>query len=816
MQLRWTPRCRAAAVALIAVLGVSCGDVIRPDEGLPLVVTPSGPLDLLVGDTLTIRSSAPPGVTDIVYASSQPEVISVTQQGLVTALSPGEAKVTVASEGTTRVAAVIVARVNTRGPASVVMESLLNEHYLPVVPARVAGVVFARVHIQRGDAARLEVLFGNTVACSQIFGAPASGAQGPSFATNTTASVDCPIDTAAFDDRTGDPRFLNGSVQITARLVRIDDRVIATATFPTVTLTNANRLVTTLSASREATDTQGRVWAGGDLDVRALPVLYEEGLQLSQVNFFYRGPGPNPYMIVDSAAPFHLSLSADELNTVLDERLQFHVTSVTSRLTKGPEALTPEIRYDGSPPVPGSFREREWIGADVEFASLYVPPAVPDGGVGRVAVRFFGGDPGLTAGEVVRNSTPVVRGGDLPQASVGAYRMIFEVCDALQNCLARGAFLFGVDVTPPTIESLNIPNRAINPGADLQIRAHDDLSGFSDRPLEVSVLALRPDATQPVCGPTLEERKLPGRLSSGTCEFESTGFAVPVPREVAGYYTYRMRVLDLAGNPSPLLERTYLVDPIPPVLNSFTVPSQFVPGEEAVFAAEVADNLDLADVSFRLGFPGATAASAPLALPFGPVATAGIPFSGTLTRSFSATSRSPFVRTLTYSTAGSATRSTVLVDSVQVRVTDAAGLVTRGSRPLLPASFGGSVSVTDPFPALAGVMPLINTQRVCTAGCIGADPTSVTVTIRLAGEPGLSPLSRMYLFLRNTAGLVTQVASTPTFSVTETGTQRTYTYTLTFTPPRGATGAMTVFGVGLNPAGNALKTDDVALEFFAR
>jgi hypothetical protein len=816
MQLRSFRTRRAAVVALFAMVVVSCGDAVGPEEGPPLVVTPAGPLDLLVGDTITIRSTAPTGVTDIVYASSQPEVISVDQKGLVTALSPGEARVTVASEGTTRAAAVVVTRVSTRGPASVVIESLLNEQNLPVTPTGVAGVVFARMHLQRGDAARLEVLFGSTVACSQNFANSATAAEGPSFTSNPTAAVDCPIDTAAFNPTTGEPRFFNGPVQVTARLVRIDGRALATATFPTVTLANPNRLVATITPSREATDTQGRVWTGGDLDVTALPVLFEEGLKLLQVNFFYLAPGPTPYMMVDSVPPFHLRLPADALNTVLDERLHFSITSVTSRFTRGPETATPEIRYDGSPPVPGTFRARDWIGEDVEFASLYVPPAVPDGGVGRVNVRFFGGDPGLTAGEVVRNSPPVTRGGDLPQASVGAYRMIFEVCDALQNCLARGAFLFGVDVTPPTLESVSIPHRAVNPGADLRIQAKDDLSGFSDRALEVSVLALRPDAAQPVCGPTLEGRSLPGRVRAGTCAPDTIGFAVPVPRQSAGYYTYRMRAVDVAGNRSPAIERTYLVDTTPPVLNSFTVPSQFVPGEEATFAAEVADNLDLAEVSFRLGFPGATRASPRLALPFGAAATAGTPFSGTLTRSFSASTRFPFVRTLTYSTAGTTSRSTVLVDSAQVRVTDAAGLVTRGSRALLPASFGGNASVADPFSALGTVVPLINTQRVCTAGCTASDPTAVTVTIRLAGEPGLSALSRMYLFVRDDAGVVNQITSTPTFAVTETGTQRTYTYTVTFTPPVGATGAMTVFGVGLSPSGNALKTDDLALEFFAR
>jgi hypothetical protein len=156
------------------------------------------------------------------------------------------------------------------------------------------------------------------------------------------------------------------------------------------------------------------------------------------------------------------------------------------------------------------------------------------------------------------------------------------------------------------------------------------------------------------------------------------------------------------------------------------------------------------------------------------------------------------------------------VDSAVVQATDAAGLSTRGSRALPASVFGGNVSVADPFSGVSAVVPLLNTQRVCTAGCTPADPGSVTVTIRIAGEPGLSALSRMFLFVRREGGEVTQVASTPTFSVTETGTQRTYTYTISYTPPAGTTGRVSLFGVGLGQAGNALRTDDLPIEFSTR
>jgi len=291
-------RIRLGWSILFAVLALgflsSCDGPIGPGAA-PLLVIPAGPLDLMVGDTVTLRSSGGTGVMDIVFASSEPAVVAVTQQGLVTALSPGEARITVASQGVVQSAAVVVARVGSRGPASVVVESLLNDQYLPVTPSRIAGTVFTRVHIQRGDAARLEVLLGGVVACVQNFQAVTGGAQTvPSLQTVPSATLDCPIDTADFNSTTGVPRFLNGPTTVTARLVRIDGRVLDSATFPSIVLSNPNRIVATVSASREATDSQGRIWRGGDLDVAALPVLYDEGAELSRVQFLYIAPGPAP------------------------------------------------------------------------------------------------------------------------------------------------------------------------------------------------------------------------------------------------------------------------------------------------------------------------------------------------------------------------------------------------------------------------------------------------------------------------------------------------------------------------------------------
>jgi hypothetical protein len=238
----------------------------------------------------------------------------------------------------------------------------------------------------------------------------------------------------------------------------------------------------------------------------------------------------------------------------------------------------------------------------------------------------------------------------------------------------------------------------------------------------------------------------------------------------------------------------------------------FVPGAEATFSAEATDNVDLAALDFRLVFRDEVGGvrSLPMSLTF----AAGTPYTGTLSRSFATPARLTFVRTLTAIAAGS--RTTALVDSARVRAVDAAGMAASLSRVITPSMYGGNSSTADPFSAVSSITATSSTPMICTLRCGSLDQKATLLTVRIVGSAGLSPFARLHWFLRTPDGTISQVSAIAGFSVSDTGTQRTYTYSLAYAPAAGLNGEHTLFAVAVNSSGNALKSSDLAVDLVAR
>jgi hypothetical protein len=383
------------------------------------------------------------------------------------------------------------------------------------------------------------------------------------------------------------------------------------------------------------------------------------------------------------------------------------------------------------------------------------------------------------------------------------------VCDALENCVLLPGRSFGVDLTAPTIVGVSPGDRAVDPAAGLAVTLEDGVSGFGAKPVLASAVRSFPGLSpEAACG----FGSTPGAVVNGTCQMERSTPLVATESQ-PGYYTYALVAEDLAGNRSQPRVVNLLVDRMAPSVPNISFPGTFPDGEPASLSADLSDNLDLVASEFRLTYPAAGGA-ARVALPFAPPVAVGEAFDASLTTSTRAVVSLPFVRTLTR--VEGAGRTTVLVDSVQVRALDAAGLVAAQSRGI-SASMLSRTTTGDPFSTVASVAASLSSTAVCVSGCLATDPTSATVTLRATGPSGYgNPFARVYFFAARAGGPVALLGVTDAPKVADTGTERTFSFSLPFTPTGKAAGELSVFAVGVSAAGSGLKTQEVSLQVIAR
>src|SRR5688572_4937478 len=107
MRLQYSKLSRIVILAVALLTPPACNDALSPspDEGNPsaaiaspldrsiLELSPAGPIDLHVGDTVSIKVTGRAALDEVLFLASDSGVASVTTGGLVAALAPGEIRV---------------------------------------------------------------------------------------------------------------------------------------------------------------------------------------------------------------------------------------------------------------------------------------------------------------------------------------------------------------------------------------------------------------------------------------------------------------------------------------------------------------------------------------------------------------------------------------------------------------------------------------------------------------------------------------------------------------------------------------------------
>lgn len=796
----------AAFAGVMLVLGLGCSDDGTGPGQPPRISIVPDQVALYIGDTVTvratIRNSAHPEVR---YSSSAPELVEVDElTGLATARAAGEATVSAVSAIDPRINAHVAVTVVPDLPAAVTVADIRAADGGEVDVGAISGALKLQLEVTAGNAHRLEVRLGEEVVCGQEYAPPP-----PGTAPAAPATLSCLFGTATFNAQDGTPLFLNGVLPLVARLMGSGDRELASSDPQDLTLSNPSILAGTVRADRSAVDASGETWLGGDLTVTAVPVLHDQGAVVDAITFAYRTPAGDDTTATDTAAPFHVTLAADAILTaVTDPALRVALTSVDAEGAAGPNGTTAAIRFDGMAPTPGTLAARDWVGAQTRFVDTYSAESESDAGVGRVYVDFFAGDPALTPEALITAGTPVILGSDLPQAAAGTYQLVARVCDGLDNCTLQDGYLFGVDLTPPIVESVSLSDHAANPGADMLVGVRDDLSGFPDRLLEVTVQLLDASPGTAACGPTVEAVDLPGKPLGAGCAPDTVANPVRVPRTTAGYYSYSLVAFDRAGNRSSQIDRSILVDLQAPHIGAITVPTPLQPGGNFTATVPLGDDVEIVEADFALVF-ASPSGGVGVAIPFTAPSALGVPFDGVLVTGADASATLPFVRTLTFGGASSVGRATVLIDSIRATARDAAALTAASARALAPTEYGGDTSTADPFQRFSSAITFVDRNAVCTGGCTAEDPKMMRISARVEGESGTGlPFAQIHFYRRGASGRLVHIGTRAggDATITNAGNRSTYVYTLDHTPPALLSGEFGIVAVGVNSRGNALST----------
>jgi hypothetical protein len=595
----------------------------------------------------------------------------------------------------------------------------------PVDPGNVQGRVEVTVTLDRGEDVpdSLLVLLGDQVVGKQTFLQGVGASAEPDGPAQAPMELVFAVNTASFDPESGVPRNLNGETALAVRLATREGGPAAwTASIPVV-LQNVDTVTGHVTGGRgPEEDPDGRVWWGGDLSVRVVPVVYQPEREVTAVEVVLRHPGVGNVARVPvlGQAPFtavfpeeaEVTGSLAGYQTTSEEGDELRVTS--ARYADGgsvpglPILLADGLRLDLVPPDPIPFglpRQSDaqdcclqnWVGAGLSFVEVVGTPS--DAGVGGARATIHVGEAGLTDAEIA-GQAEVTHGEDLPpSAGNTAYRAVAVLSDALGNQRVvpleptegnplandRGA-VFGVDLSRPEgrldPDGAGVGPIAINPpaGSRWVLQADPGEAGLGPSPARTTVHLLAPGVSGD------DSCIIPG---PGPCEPVLRTLTETVPSSPPGYMTFRSRVLDRGGNASEVVEARVLRDTSPPQVDPPTHPAALQGGVLRSFASTARDDVDLhlGQVGIRFGD-----GSGP-ALPFAPPDTLGRPFDGDLVTLADFTVRFPFVKGLEHA-AGSASEGGIPdgelqpAVALQAEAADAAGNRGWASTPVLDA--GGS------------------------------------------------------------------------------------------------------------------------------
>ncbi|MEX0935354.1 MAG: carboxypeptidase-like regulatory domain-containing protein [Gemmatimonadota bacterium] len=793
-----------------------------------------------------------------VELSGLPESVSFPGTRQTVDLSTGESRL-VTFEGSAELTASVVIRSIVRRTATGGTE--------PVDLQNLRGRIDVTLTVDRGEdtLSSVQLLMGEEIVGEQLFDGdlPTPGQIGDEAGgvADSTAPFDIvlSVNTAQFDEATGDVAFPNGPRLLTARLATEEGGPSAWLASVPVQLRNSNTFTgSVVSGEGPLPGDDGEEWMGGPLTVRVLPVLYDPSRKVTSVTVGLRRTGGSQLKVRSGAGPAPIDVVFEEVGPAAVDNVADYQTPVgmtdrfrviTARYEDGasvpgvPATIGPEVRIDNLGPEAATFRLpvqsgesdcclQNWVGAEFEFAQAV--ELAGDTGVGGVTGRVHAGDAALSDDEIA-NGPEVLVGGDL-SATQGnsAYRAVVLALDALGNrtlsALAptpgnalsnpRGA-VFGVDLALPELgfSPASVPEHSVNPvpGSAWVIAVTDPVSGTGPLPSRATV---RLDAPGASGGDATDECIFPGGGTSG-CIAGEDGLARPVPTGVEGYLTYESIALDRAGNRSNPQSRTILLDTSSPTIPSITqLPGSFVAGAPATFAALVSDNVDLDRgwVSLEFGAAGAPWIVAP-----GEPAVLGLPFDGDLVPTATLTHSVPLLIGLEDVVEGAEadppSGTPNGLSGARIVAVDAAGNLGTRSTPLAdlngfsPRSF--SVSERGLDEGVADWSLRVDVPRVCRSGeastCDETIPELATLTAEAAGNEGTfeRPFSKVHFLLVHDGGEPEWIGVSETVELEEgTGpTGRRWSWTMDWSPNSNvAPGLAHLVAVGVDQDGNALRT----------
>ncbi|TVP55581.1 MAG: hypothetical protein EA351_10340 [Gemmatimonadales bacterium] len=727
-----------------------------------------------------------------------------------------------------------------------------------VDPDDVRGRIEVNVAIDRGldRPDSLLVLLGGQVVGRQSF--QESG--GVELSAATTQELSFPVNTAAFDEETGVPRFLNGQRTLTVRLATREGGSSASSASTPLTLRNQDTFMGRVEPGvGPVLGDDGETWVGGDLVVDVLPVIYSPGRDVSTVQLELRRSGgaqvarqslagsPPFRFVLSPGATDVSSLSGYQTPRGAIDQLRVIAAAYSQGGPVGglPVVVGDSLRVDQVAPEATSFEfpaqgsqatccSQNWVGATFPFA-LAIGES-EDSGVGGVTFRVHAGDATLTNSQLLAR-TPVEVGAELAETgSNAAYRAVVVLSDALSNervvalqptsanplSNERGG-IFGVDRTPPLATLVDAADalgmREINPasGSAWVLTAVDERSGIAGTPFRTVVERYAPQlGTEPVCIFPV----------SGPCSPSPDGFIRDLPDSGDGYFRLTTRALDRGGNHSEPVVAWVLRDPTPPELLSLQVPSSVSAGEEMTVTGQARDNIDLfyGQAAIRFGDPGSPAGILPFAAP----EFLGEPFSGALVPEASFQLRMPVVVGLeVVNSSGAPSGAVDLATQITGSAVDAAG--ARGTRvaaiPGSPEFEARSFRVQDRG-ASGGVArweleasgPVVCGPGLAGTGegpCPESAAESITLSARASGAAGEfeRPFTTVHMLALMPDGAAVWLGSSSTGEMVQDGTGvqgRVWRWSFEWTPdPRIPAGAQRLIAVGVDAHGAALRSSDL-------
>ncbi len=292
-----------------------------------VTVSPSSVPSMKIGDKVTLAASvdAGAGVTDrtVQWSSSNVAVVTVDQQGVVTAVAGGTASVIAKATANPAVSGAAVITVGANVNATVTISSVNQTTCgtagcisAPANIAAITGQIDVTLNVDPGTQTLQGVdLIMNcaspansgvdTVVASQNLGADKTPLAGEAAA----APVQLSFNTASFNATTGAVSFHNGNCTLKGK-ARTAAGTQSGANTEQLALVNPDVIVGTMASSKTANDKGGLSWHGGDVTISVTPVFFTAGrtaatqtINFESGTFTASAAGPQSATFLDTNDP---------------------------------------------------------------------------------------------------------------------------------------------------------------------------------------------------------------------------------------------------------------------------------------------------------------------------------------------------------------------------------------------------------------------------------------------------------------------------------------------------------------------------------